>query len=306
MPQSTLHKLWLSKRKASKLRISHSVISDFLSCYDAKIPGQEGIRTEHEKVEAVLNGGDLAGFPEKTEIRYGETAYTIWALGHRLGRWDIIEANIANWGNGDDGGGGSRFRNFEFECQVALRFLEEGRSVKPLGGSHEPEMVVDNFFSIECKRQYDIRGLLRNTIKARDQIGVSGRSGVLIVNIDDLDGLTIDPCDEDTIEAELVRVARVAQFGMGSTGSKLAGVIVEYVSDVLSVSSEGSYVHVVHNCSDPNAGLCHNILDGAIQGLTGKEDRDIRDPQIEVADRYPDDYLDADEPKYLAFYDSNI
>ena len=305
MTLSDHHKLWKSRRKEATLRLSHSIIADFIYVNDQAI-GPDGIRTEWAAVEALLNGGDLSSYSEKSEIRYGETAYTIWALGHRLGRWDVLGANIGDWGNGDDDGGSTRFRNVEFECQVALRFLEEGYRVQPLAGSHKAEMLVEGFFAIECKRQYDLNGLLRNSIKARDQIKSTGKRGVLIVSVDELDGLAIDPCDEDTVEAELDRVAQVAEYGFGQTDSELIGVIVEYVADRRTATESGSYVHAVHNCSDPSTGLCHSVLDKTIHALTGGSERDIRDPQVPVADRYAGDYEKENEQDYFDFYDAEI
>jgi hypothetical protein len=287
------------------LRGSHSIIGDFINANDDSI-GPDGIRVEYAKVEDLLNGGDISAYSEKSEIRYGETAYTIWALGHRLGRWDILTANIGDWGNGDDSGGSTRFRNVEFECQVALRFLEEGYKVEPIEGNHQAEMVVAGFFTIECKRQYDLRGLLRNSIKARDQIKTSGNSGVLVVNIDELSDLDVDPCDDATMEAEFDRVARVAEYGFGQTDSELVGLVIEYVADKRSVSESGSFVHTVHNCSDPTNGLCHSILDKTVHALTGGDDRDIRDPQVDETERYQGDYAKEDESDYLAFYNAKI
>ncbi len=102
------------------------------------------------------------------------------------------------------------------------------------------------------------------------------------------------------------RVARVAEYGFGQTDSELVGVIVEYVADRWTTTESGSYVHAVYNCSDPSTGLCHSVLDKTTHALTGGSDRDIREPQVPVADRYAGDYEKENEQDYFDFYDAEI
>lgn len=172
-------------------------------------------------------------------VRYMDTAYMIWALTEEFKRQDIIDNVKKNLIRGKDYNLGSKFRNFEFECITAVRFLEEDNNIKAIGGHGNPDFLVNEEFAIECKRISMFIGLLKNTIKARKQGKNYGKPFFIIFNLDYLYN-EVAGLSNLISEQEFLKIcAIIVNCAMGNDDKYLLGVVFEYV-DEQNISDEGA------------------------------------------------------------------
>ena len=301
MRVSPLHQQWFRQKRRAKLLHSHNIVDQFITQNQTALTGSEGIIEEHTAVDNALNAGDWSQINNKREMRYSETAYLIWALGTKLGRNDLLTANVTNWDNGSDDGNGSNFRNLEFEAHVALRFAEEGFDVQAVTGDGKAEMVVEDAFAVECKR----RGVFNGSLKARKQITAVGKPGFVIFNLDDLHDLEINPSDYSRTQATLDQLSIFAEHGFGNTDSELLGAALEYVPEDPIIAKEGSVLQLTNNCSGKRF-LDHlDIFQQLSVGLTGdlSMTSDILPSRIPGTDRFQGVFDNANKQPMKDHYD---
>ncbi len=259
-------------------------------------------------VSNALRNGEWFAISEKREIRYNETAYLIWALDDKLGCRPLLEANIDKWDNGTDDGSGSNFRNFEFEAHVALRFVEEGLDVQLITGPGKAEMVVEDKFVVECKRPTRLSGVFFGSLKARKQIGATGKPGYVVLNLDDLQDFTLDSSDHEALQTSFERLAVVAEHGFGSLDSDILGAVLEYLPGERAESQHGSYLQAVSNCSGKHFLETLPELQTLSAGLTGDLSLtlDVVRDQVLPVDRYQADYDRHNKPPMVAHFNNSI
>lgn len=263
------------------MKYCYCIIDEFIN--RCQIPGDKGIFLEHNKISKIIRGEIPINNDIKSCIRYGETAYLIWAL-TKIDRLDILSNSITNWGSGEDDLGNSHFRNFEFECHTALRFLEEGFDVSPIMEDGKPEFSINNKFVIECKRPTKIEGIFYNTLKARKQIDTVKKEGILFFNLDDLEGFK--PNLAERIDFNFRFLGLLSEYGMGVSKTYLTGVIFEYLNSNVK-TNRGSYIYALGNEIAPiNKELAHT----ASKGICGHKSLLFDKNCLKIHERYPRDY----------------
>lgn len=308
MRVSPLHQRWFRQRRAAKLRHSYDIVDQFISQNQASLSGTKGIVEEHTAVDAALKHGRWSQVDDKRETRYGETAYLIWALGTELGRNDLLTANISNWDSGIDDGSGSSFRNLEFEAHVALRFVEEGFDVRLAPGSGKAEMIVEDTFAVECKRPTQMRGVYYGALKARKQIAATGKPGLLVVNLDDLQGLDINPANYEQTQSMFDRLSVIAEHGFGNLDSEIIGAAFEYVFPEPAIARAGSYVQASGNCTGTQFLNHQAIFQQFSVGLTGDLSavNDLLPSRVLAPDRFQGVYDKSNKQPMIDHYDDVI
>lgn len=294
MAESSLYSNWKShlanagELPLERLKYCYEIVDNLIKSY--QIPGDKGIFLEHKKIEQVINGSIQINNEEKSCLRYAETAYLIWTLSE-MNRLDILSNNIKNWGSGVDELGNSHFRNFEFECHTALRFLEAGFEVVPINDQSKPEFCINNKFVIECKRPSKKEGLFYNTLKARKQIDNARKEGILIFSLDDLEGFT-SPLEEQLIFPELKKLSLLSELGLGVSKSYLTGVIFEYLD--IYKATKGSFLYAIGN---DIAHIDKEVALMASIGICGHEKLVFDKNILNISDRYPLDYSKTEKEK---------
>lgn len=279
---------------------SYELIQNFID--SNTIPGNDGIFKEHEKVENIIqHKEDLDEEEQRIVLRYQETACLIRDLMDKFNRQDILLANIHNWGSGNDDGEGSNFRNFEFECHIALRYLEENCSVSILTGTGEPEFCIDNKFVIECKRPTKLKGIFFNTLKAQTQINNYGLPGIVIFNLDDLENFNISEETVEKAEEIINSISRIAEYGLGEIGTHLAGIVFEQVSDNPKHANGGSYLFAKNNRVNDE-----EIFKKVSQALLGNESLHFNDCEVDINSRFKGEYDKKNKLLMEEFYSTNI
>lgn len=278
-----------------RLKFCSEIIENFIVEYG--IPGTEGIHLEHQKVAEIISGKTPLYSSLKAAKRYGETSYLLWALNTELNRKDLLLNNIRNWGSGEDEIGSSHFRNFEFECHTALRFLEEGNKVTPIVDGGNPEFCINDTFAIECKRPFKLEGLFLNTLKAKQQIDKAKIQGFLIFNLDDLENFN-PPSSDVVIYSALKELSLFSEFGMGTTETNLKGVLFEYLGSQSAIQNSHLYA-IKNNLSHISEPVTNTIS----KALTGHENLIFDNNTLKLKDRYPLDYNKKEKEKSKLAYD---
>jgi len=252
---------WHNLLAQEKIKLPKTIINKFISDYN--LTGDGGIIAENSKINTFISNNELIENQRAVE-RYIETAYMIWFL-EKHSRTDILEKAKSNFTNGNDDGIGSQFRNFEYECHVAIRFLEEDYTVNLNNTDNSPEFEINNLFTIECKRPTKIEGIFKNVLKAKKQINNYEKPGIVIINIDDLNGI-----DLNTIENNFKQLRKISNYAFGKSKSYLYAVIFEYVDNLNGTSGAGSYTDALKNNmlirSGISLGEIKNISSKAING----------------------------------------
>jgi hypothetical protein len=275
------------------LKVCYRVTQELIQESEEVLKKDGGIIKEHqfilnliEKIERHSNY--CVTEDEKMKVfRYGETAYMIWALKYYFNKEEIIKDKIKSWDNGEDFNGGSSFRNFEFECHTALRFLEGEHDVKCISEEKNPDFLINDNFGVECKRLYRFFGLFTNTLKARKQADELGKPTVVIMNLDYLYNELSDINEYITREWFLLICSRIAEYGLGTIESNLIGIVLEYVSEKSDNSESATVIGI------RNKNACRNIGNEKLEelwsvvsmGVSGDGRLDVFDSSLEVEKR---------------------
>ncbi|HBH1337166.1 TPA: hypothetical protein SOK46_000972 [Clostridioides difficile] len=256
MKISNKHIEWINKLNnevvtiVEKLEVSYKIIQQILDENEDKIK-EDGIFNEHTQVAKLINklqlqvGYKLSSREYILITRYIEIAYIVYILYFENSMKNLVLKNLKQWFSGKDFNGTSHFRNFEFECSVALRFIEEDIDIQGIDEEHMPDYLIENKFAVECKRTSMFFGVLKNTIKAVKQANNLKKPTIAIINLDyiynEIEGIN------DTInDIELLRIcSKISEYGLGINKSYLMGVVLEFVDS--SDKSWGSKVIAIKN-----------------------------------------------------------
>lgn len=300
---SDLHIEWeqirLSMTQMEFLAFSYNIIDKLFNTLE--IPNAQGIHEEKKYIEKLLILSNLNN-PDVNRIRaerFCETAYMIWAL-KELGRMDIVERVIENWGSGVDDGGTSHYRNFEYECHTALRFLEENYMIKPIHGDSKAEFIINDEFVIECKRTSNLYGVFLNTLKAKKQINISKKPGFILFNIDNLGIFNNISKEDEIIEIIRKKVLEASILGLKSNEDYVQGVIFEYAPISQGGSIKGSIIYAITT----NHGVkFKNTISKSLTGNTELKFNKIRNNNRNV---YRKQFERRDREKMENFFNRNF
>lgn len=293
MELSKTHEKWKAYLLGKQLKDIYNIIDQFIN--ESKIKGNTGIFLEHSKISRIIKKSSHSQQENDIISRYTETAYLIWALCHVHKRKDILNANIDNWGNGCDNGMGSNFRNFEFECHIALRFIECNCNIKALKNSGQPEFIIDDDFVIECKRPTCLEGIFKNTLKAEKQIATSGKKGFLIFNVDDLDEFKTVRTEYD-IDKKMKKISNISEYGLKTD---ILGVIFEYVSKDAKIGKDGSFVYGLQTVCNSQL---ENLFIKVSMAINGDDSINFHPCLIDPNTRYKKEYNNKDKTEMNKFY----
>lgn len=291
--------LWAQKleRKGGdllgNLKVCYRIIRELIEENNEVLKKDGGILEEHEYIFNLIeklekHSNYVLTEEERTKIfRYGETAYMIWALRELFDKDDIVKKEIKTWDNGEDFNWGSNFRNFEFECHTALRFLEEEQNVECINEEKNPDFLVNEELGIECKRIYMFLGLFTNALKARKQADELGKPTVVIMNLDYLYNEIPDISTYINEEEFLIICSRIAEYGMGTVESNLIGIVLECVSEK---NENGKSANVI---GIRNKNACKSISNQELEelwsivsiGMCGDGSLNVFDSSLEVERR---------------------
>lgn len=303
MKLSELHLKWRkihsNKTKKESLCFCNDIINKLWDSY--QILNDKGIYEEKRYINSlvILTNLEEQNINRIRVERFCETAFMIWAL-QEINRKDIIENVISNWGSGSDEDGTSHYRNFEYECHVALRFLEENYSIKLITDNNEVEFLVDNNFGIECKRPGSLYGVFKNTLKAKKQIENSKKPGFILFNLDNLDVMKNLNTDDQIYRVIRNKVLEASILGLKNNEEYVEGVIFEYNPINQGSSSKGSIIYAI--TTNHKAKFKTSIS----KALTGGEELNFNKIRNRNRNVYKNQFKKNDNEKMKSFFTKNF
>jgi hypothetical protein len=230
---------WSNLLWNKKMNLVVDIIDAFIKEY--QLTGSNGIVEQHDLINSIIR---KKSFMENRLIieRYAETAYMIWFFTEYEKRRDVLDEAAKQFSNGSDDGDGSPFRNFEYQCHIAIRFIEEGYIPKLIELEGCPDFEINGMFTIECKRPTKVEGIFKGVLKSKKQIEIYQKPGFVFINIDDLNGF-----DFLSIDKKFKDLLKISNYAFGRTKSLLCGAVIEYVDNVNNTSHAGAYTRSLLN-----------------------------------------------------------
>ncbi|NMS91923.1 hypothetical protein HGQ85_18540 [Clostridioides difficile] len=290
------------------LEISYNIIQEILDENEDKLK-EEGVLHEHNQVKELINNlksqedYELNSVENILITRYIETAYTVYNLYFKCNRKDLVLKNIKQWFHGMDFNGGSNFRNFEFECSVALRFIEEDITIDDIDAEGSPDYLIEDKFAIECKRTTVFFGVLSNIIKARKQADNFKKPTIVIINLDYIYNEQEGVKDIISSEELLKICSIISEYGLGIERSYLIGVVLDVLDN--NDNSLGSKLVAIKNINTELSQI-EEIWKKVSLAMCGDETLLFYEKTIDINNRFDEKEIISKEKFYNDIIVNNI
>lgn len=213
--------------------------------------------------------------------KHMETAYLFWAFHEFYKMPALLNSYLSNFKQGKDSGTGSKFRNMEYEAMIALKFIEEGYTVTAIGEKHRPEYIIDNKFTIECKKPTHLSGLFINSVKASSQINNHKVPGIIIFNLDDIKDEMFVPSEKE-FHFKIDALSFLVEKGLGTKRSYVAGFVLDFL-DWKENTSKGALATATKSESGPLN--MNRIYETVSKGLSGDLTLKFEKPVLRRSER---------------------